>query len=65
MRDAAGELADGFHLLRLLQLRLEAAALRCFGDEHADGHRRSLGDDDREEARPQLSIGATASVRGA
>ena len=63
--DATGELANGFHLLRLLQLRLESATLRRFSDEHADRHRRSFGDDDGEEARPQLPLRTSAPLRRA
>ena len=61
--DAAGELADGLHFLCLLQLRLETAPFRRLGHEHPDADRWSFGDDNREKARTELSVGAAVSVR--
>ena len=65
MGDAAGELADGFHLLRLLQLCLESASLGRLGHEHADADRRALRQGDRKAARTQLTLDATLSFGAA
>ena len=49
VRDAAGQMAERFHLLRLLQLRFQLHALRLVGEDADDNamscrHRRRLGE---------------------
>ena len=59
--DAAGELADGFHLLRVAELRLELALT---GDVAADAEdRRDLAVADRAAARRACAASGAVPVR--